>query len=118
MKLTKDGTTYDVTDEVQVSAFLKSGYKPMGGSGRIETPEPEQASASDFVTEAIEDNSAAIWTGFDANAPDRAISDYSEMEEGQLAAIAAKRGIDIEGKTRRQVINALRKEAWHGQVGE
>lgn len=35
--------------------------------------------------------------------------DYSEMEEDELAKIAEQMGIDIEGKTKRQVINALKR---------
>lgn len=37
--------------------------------------------------------------------------DYFEMEENELAAIARQNGIDIEGKTKRQVINALKRGA-------
>lgn len=36
--------------------------------------------------------------------------DYSAMADEELAGIAAEKGIDIEGKTRRQVINLLKKE--------
>lgn len=36
--------------------------------------------------------------------------DYTAMADEELAEIAAEKGIDIEGKTRRQVINLLKKE--------
>lgn len=34
---------------------------------------------------------------------------YSEMSDNEIAAIAEEKGIDIEGKTKRQVINALKR---------
>ena len=36
-------------------------------------------------------------------------TDYNDMDDEALAALAAERQIDVDGKTRRQVINALRK---------
>jgi|GEM_PF-1315589 len=36
-------------------------------------------------------------------------TDYNDMDDEALAALVAERQIDISGKTRRQVINALRK---------
>jgi len=36
-------------------------------------------------------------------------TDYNDMNDEALAALAAERHIDTTGKTRRQVINALRK---------
>lgn len=36
--------------------------------------------------------------------------DYSDMEDSEIAELAALRGIDTEGKTKRQVINLLKKE--------
>jgi len=36
-------------------------------------------------------------------------TDYNDMDDEVLAALAAERQVDVDGKTRRQVINALKK---------
>lgn len=38
-----------------------------------------------------------------------AMSDYNNMPDEELATLAAEKHIDIDGKTRKQVINALKK---------
>lgn len=84
MKLTKNGVTYDVMDEIQISAFRKSGYRP------VSETEPEQG---ETLAPAVSEES----------------TDYNDMPDEQLAALAAERQVDVDGKTRRQVINALKK---------
>lgn len=37
------------------------------------------------------------------------LENYTNMDDDQLAAFAVSKGIDIEGKTRKQVINAIKK---------
>jgi len=84
MKLTKNGVTYDVVDEIQINAFRKSGYKP------ISETEPEQGES---LAPAVSEES----------------TDYNELDDEALAALAAERQIDTTDKTRRQVINALKR---------
>ena len=84
MKLTKNGVTYDVVDEIQISAFRKSGYRP------VSETEPEQG---ETLASAVSEES----------------TDYNDMDDEVLAALAAERQIDITDKTRRQVINALKR---------
>ena len=85
MKLTKNGVTYDVMDEIQISAFRKSGYRP------VSETEPEQG---ETLAPAVSEES----------------TDYNDMDdEERIASLAAEHGVDITGKTIRQTKNALKK---------
>ena len=40
MRLTKDGSVYEITDTIQIKAFLNSGWVSIDGAEREEIPAP------------------------------------------------------------------------------
>lgn len=62
-----------------------------------------------FGVEAVSTEAAPLATETEAAGGEGDI-DYTTMTDEELAGIAAEKGISIDGKTRRQVINLLKKE--------
>lgn len=85
MKLTNGTRTMDITNEVHISAYLNAGWV-----------EDERAAAKEVAAEPVSGGSDT--------------ADYTSLTDEELAEYAADRGIETDGKTRRQIINAIKKE--------
>jgi len=73
----------------EVEQYRANGYKPYGPVAEPNT-DPEQG---ETLAPAVSEES----------------TDYNDMDDEALAALAAERQIDTTDKTRRQVINLLKK---------
>lgn len=84
MRLRKGNETVELTNEIQARAFLSAGWEEIN-----EMVERDESLASPALTIDVDN--------------------YSFMSDEELAATAYEKGIDIDGMTKRKVINALRK---------
>lgn len=85
MKLTNGNRVIDITNDVHMRAYLNAGWEIA-----------KQAAAQEVAAEPVSGGSDAM--------------DYNSLTDDELAVYAADMGIETEGKTRRQVINAIKKE--------